>query len=91
MEGGTFWSWVSAQVPQTYIADKSYHLDEYMIFPERWVRDQRINFLLLGYYPGHTEEDLEKYASERDFSVVALPAWNGLTLKFYFNPECIKS
>jgi hypothetical protein len=91
MEGGTFWSWVSPQVPQAYIADKNYHLDEYMIFPERWVRDQRINFLLLGYYPGHTEEDLEKYASERGFSVVALPAWTGLALKFYFNPECIRS
>lgn len=91
MEGGIFWSWVSAQVPQVFITDKNYHLDEYMIHPEEWVRDQRIDFLLLGFYPGPAETDMEKYASERGFRAEILPAWNGATLKFYFNPECIRS
>lgn len=91
MEGGIFWSWVSAQVPQAFIDDKKYHLDEYMIHPEKWVRDQRIDFLLLGFYPGLAEADMEKYASERGFSVEVLPAWHNVTLKFYFNPECIRS
>jgi hypothetical protein len=62
-----------------------------MIHPEKWVRDQRIDFLLLGFYPGLAEADMEKYASERGFSVEVLPAWHNVTLKFYFNPECIRS
>ena len=91
MEGGWFWTWVSAHVPQSYIADKRYHLDEYLIFPEKWVRDQHINFLVVGYYPGsHSEEDLEKYALERAFGVVTFPVWKGSTLKFYFNPDCMR-
>jgi hypothetical protein len=89
MEGAIFWSWVRAQVPQTYITDKSYHLDEYVLFPERWVRDQRINFLLVGYYPGPAEVDIERYAIEHGFGMEVLRVWEGLTLKFYFNPDCI--
>jgi hypothetical protein len=91
MEGGFFWSWVRDQVPQAYIADKDYHLDEYVLFPERWVRDQRINFLLVGYYPGPAEAGIEKYAIESGFSKEVMPVWNGVTLKFYFNPACIAS
>jgi len=91
MEGGIFWSWVSAQVPQSFIADKSYHLDEYIIHPERWVRDRRINFLLLGFYPGPAEADMERYALERGFIAEVMPAWDGATLRFYFNPECLGS
>ena len=88
-EGGIFWSWVRAQVPQTYITEKSYHLDEYVLFPERWVRDQGINFLLVGYYPGTVEADIERYAVERGFRREVVRAWDGVTLSFYFNPDCV--
>ena len=91
MESGSFWSWVRAHAPRTYIDDKSYRLDEYMLYPERWVRDQHINFLLLGYYEGPIELEMEKYAIEAGFDSEVIRAWNGLTLKFFFNPNCIKS
>lgn len=89
MEGGVFWTWVRSYVPQIYLADRIYHLDEYILFPERWVRDQRLNFLLLGFYPGPAETEMEKYAVERGFSKKVLPAWPDTTLEFYFNPDCI--
>jgi hypothetical protein len=88
MEGGVFWSWVRDQVPRTYIADKSYRLDEYTLYPERWVRDQAINFVLVGYYPGAAESAIEAYAVERGFKAEIFPLWQGATLKFYYNPGC---
>jgi hypothetical protein len=86
---GIFWARLRGAMPEIYFDDTRYHLSRQTIYPEEWLREKQMRFVVTGYYPDY-DASVVRYAEEQGFTRRTVGTIQGHEISLYYDVSCLR-
>lgn len=88
-ETGVFWSLVYDHVPDKYKNSSKYNFDRNLIYPENYILQNDVAYVLIGYYPSNRfEKHFDKNHALYGYESIEVGSLYGHDMKLYRKNKC---